>query len=206
MLERQKEPPGKLAYLSPAQLAELIDAAKMDQSDHALPFVMIAGHTGMRHESVISLRAGDIDSTKRIIWVGKDKAGRREQPMPAMLAEYLRKFCDGMKANDLLFPSKRAESGRVYQINSIFARCVERAGLSREITPHSLRHTVATNAAHAGLDAATIQAIGGWKTRQMAERYTHAASMSDAMSRLENQLSSHRRITQKLHRRSRRVA
>ncbi|WP_425526463.1 tyrosine-type recombinase/integrase [Xanthomonas oryzae] len=44
------------------------------------------------------------------------------------------------------------------------------------MTPHTMRHTAATNAAHAGLDAATIQMIGGWKTRAMAERYTYAAS------------------------------
>ncbi len=41
-----------------------------------------------------------------------------------------------------------------------------------------------TNAAHAGLDAATIQAIGGWKSRQMAERYTHAANLTTAMDAL----------------------
>jgi len=206
LLARQKEPPGKISYLSPDQLQRLIKSAKEDQSDHALPFVMIAGYTGMRHASVLNLRARDIDCDQRVIWIGADKAGRRQQPMPSVLAEYLRSFCSGLKSDQLLFGSKRAESGRVYQINSIFGRCIERAGLSRDITPHSLRHTVATNAAHAGLDAATIQAIGGWKTRQMAERYTHAASMADAMARLENQLVSHRRITPKLHGRPRRIA
>lgn len=53
-----------------------------------------------------------------------------------------------------------------------------------------MRHTAATNAAHAGLDAASIQAIGGWKTRQMAERYTHAASLTAAMDALEHRLQS----------------
>ena len=206
MLARQKEPPGKLVYLSPKQLDSLIEAARNDQSDHALPFVMIAGHTGMRHASVLNLRAGDIDCMQKVIWIGKDKAGRRQQPMPSVLANYLRDLCKGMQPDELLFASKRAETGRVYQINGIFARCVERAGLGREITPHVLRHTVATNAAHAGLDAATIQAIGGWKTRQMAERYTHAASMSEAMEKLEHQLAGRRRTSPKLHRRVRRVA
>ena len=205
-LARQKEPPGKISYLSPDQLQRLIKAARDDQSDYALPFVMIAGYTGMRQSPVLNLRARDIDCEHKVIWIGADKAGRRQQPMPTVLAEYLQTLCNKMKPDDLIFGSKRAESGRVYQINGIFPRCIERAGLSREITPHSLRHTVATNAAHAGLDAATIQAIGGWKTRQMAERYTHAASMSDAMARLETQLGSHRRITPKLHGRIRRIA
>jgi len=59
-------------------------------------------------------------------------------------------------------------------------------------------HTAATNAAHAGLDAATIQAIGGRKTRQMAERYTHAAELSSAMDMLQAPLDAGR-ITRKLH-------
>ncbi|MNW17543.1 Phage integrase family protein [compost metagenome] len=68
-----------------------------------------------------------------------------------------------------------------------------------------MRHTAATNAAHAGLDAATIQAMGGWKTRAMAERYTHAASMQDAMAALQKQLSGDA-ITPKLQRRPRNTA
>jgi hypothetical protein len=58
----------------------------------------------------------------------------------------------------------------------------------------------------AGSDAATIHAIGAWKACRMAERYTHAASISDAMERLGNQLVGHRRTSPKLHRRARRVA
>ena len=72
------------------------------------------------------------------------------------------------------------------------------AGITKHVTPHTLRHTAATNAAHAGLDAATIQAMGGWKTRAMAERYTHAASMQDAMDALQRRLTGVR-ITRKLH-------
>lgn len=48
----------------------------------------------------------------------------------------------------------------------------------------------------AGLDVATIRAMGGWKTRAMAERYTHAASMRDAMDTLQNRLSGRRWYTE----------
>ena len=47
-----------------------------------------------------------------------------------------------------------------------------------------MRHTMATNAAHAGVDGATLQALGGWKTRRMTERYTHPGQMRDAMDKL----------------------
>jgi hypothetical protein len=47
---------------------------------------------------------------------------------------------------------------------------------------------MAMNAAHAGMDAATIQAVAGWDDRQMAERHTHAAGLSSAMDKLETQI------------------
>jgi len=204
LIERLREPPGRLVYLSPVQLRELIDAAAIDQSPHSLTFVMIAGHTGMRQEPILNLKVRDIDVERRVIWVGKDKAGRREQPMPRNLADYLRPLIARGQPDDWLFPAGRSKRGRVYQINSQFARCVERAGLPSNITPHTMRHTVATNAAHAGLDAATIQAIGGWKTRAMAERYTHAANLVDAMDALQGQLAGG--VSPKLHRRRAQVA
>ncbi|RYE79554.1 MAG: hypothetical protein EOO80_06025, partial [Oxalobacteraceae bacterium] len=157
--------------------------------------------TGLRHAAALNLRAGDVDADRRILWIRHDKAGRREQPMPQILADYLAELTAGMGSEDFIFASPRAKSGRAYQMNAIFARCVERAGITKHCTPHTMRHTAATNAAHAGLDAATIQMMGGWKTRAMAERYTHAASMRDAMDALQGKLTN-RRVTPKLQRRS----
>jgi integrase len=205
LLARQREPHGKLVYLTPEESQQLLRAAYDDLSPLAHPFIMITLYTGLRHAAALNLRAGDVDVERRILWIGKDKAGRREQPMPQVLADYLQLMVRGMAADAFLFPSQRAVSGRAYQMNSVFARCVQAAGITKHVTPHTMRHTAATNAAHAGLDAATIQAMGGWKTRAMAERYTHAASMQDAMAALQKQLSGGR-ITPRLQRRSRRVA
>ncbi|PPJ41697.1 site-specific integrase [Pseudoxanthomonas sp. KAs_5_3] len=198
LLARQREPAGKLIYLLPEESQRLLEAARLDPSPHALPFVMIGLFTGLRHSPILNLRAGDVDVSGRILWIGKDKAGRREQPMPAVLADYLGGLTQGLDPGQLLFGSSRSATGRVHQMNTIFARCVQRAGITKHVTPHTLRHTAATNAAHAGLDAATIQAMGGWKTRAMAERYTHAASLQDAMDALERRLTGVR-ITRKLH-------
>lgn len=189
LLARQREPQGKLVYLTPEESQRLLLAAQEDLSPLAHRFVMVTLYTGLRHSAALNLRAGDVDVQRRILWIGKDKAGRREQPMPQVLAEYLAQVIEGLQADDFLFPSARAGSGRAYQMNAVFARCVRAAGITKHVTPHTMRHTAATNAAHAGLDAATIQAMGGWKTRAMAERYTHAASMQDAMAALQQHLS-----------------
>jgi integrase len=188
-LERETEPPSKMVYLTPEQAQRLLAAAEQDSSEHALPFCMVALYTGMRQSPVLNLRVRDVNCDARTLWIRTDKAGARAQPMPALLADYLRELIADRAPDDFLFASGRAANGRLYQANGIFARCVERAGLSSEVTPHSLRHTAATLAAQAGLDAATIQAMHGWKSRSMAERYTHSASLSAAMDRLGERIS-----------------
>jgi integrase len=205
LLAKGREAPARLVYLTPEQTKTLLEAASNDSSPHALTFAMIAVYTGMRASPILNLRARDIDCDSRVIWVVADKAGQREQPMPQTLADYLRPLVEMKKADDFVFASKRAKDGRLYQINGIFARCVKRAKLPSNVTAHVLRHTMATNAAHAGLDAATIQGLGGWKTRAMAERYTHAANLASAMDTFEAHMIG-RRVTPKLQRRSRKHA
>ena len=196
-LQRQREPEGRIIYLDAEQLVRLLDAAENDQSPHVYPFVMIAAFTGMRHESVLALRAEQIDVVHRIIRVLKDKTGARSQPMPQILADYLADFIKAMVPGAFLFPSARSKRGRVYQINGQFGRCVKRAELGEGVTPHTMRHTMASNAAHAGVDAATIMVMGGWKTLAMVQRYTHAANVQTAMDKLESRLHA-RTITPKL--------
>jgi len=103
-----------------------------------------------------------------------------------------------------LFPSARGKDGHAVNITKAFKRAVAAAGLSSKVSPHKLRHTMATNAAHAGVDAPTLQAMGGWKSRRMVERYTHAGSMRDAMDKLQGAYREpKRRVTQKLQSRPR---
>jgi integrase len=183
--QRQCEPPGKLIYLSPGQLEKLLAAARTDHNPLVHRFVMIGAYTGMRQEAILQLRVRDIDFGRRLIRVVKDKAGARDQPIPKVLADYLACELRGNGSAAFLFPSHRSRYGRVYQMNTQFARCVSRAGLGADVTPHTLRHTMATNASHAGVDAATIQGMGGWKTRAMVERYTHAKALQTGMDQLE---------------------
>jgi integrase len=137
-LVKGREAPARLVYLTPEQTKTLLEAASNDSSPHALTFAMIAVYTGMRASPILNLRARDVDS--RVIWVAADKAGQREQPIPQTLADYLRPMIEVRKRDDFVFASKRAKEGRLYQINGIFARCVKRAKLPRNVTAHVLRH------------------------------------------------------------------
>ena len=183
-VQRMKDAESKPIYLRPADTQRLIKSASEDPNEHVLAFCMIGLHTGMRLSPILNLRLDEIDTDRRVIWVDRDKAGERQQPMTRELADFLKTYIDG-KAGPWLMPSARSKSGRASNVYKAFRRVVKAAGLDKVITPHKLRHTMATNAAHAGVDGATLQAMGGWKSRRMVERYTHAGAMHDAMDKLE---------------------
>ena len=42
-----------------------------------------------------------------------------------------------------------------------------------DVSPHTLRYTFASKLAMAGVDPATIQELGGWRSLVMVQRYTH---------------------------------
>ena len=109
-----------------------------------------------------------------------------------------------MKPDAYVLASRKAKAGRLYQVNGIFARCVKRAKC-RRISRRIRCATRMRARLHTGLDAATIQGLGGWKTRAMAERYTHAANLANAMDTLEAHMSG-RTITPKLPKPSRKRA
>lgn len=202
LIPRLDEPEGKTAYLQPAQAAKLLSESAKDENEHVQTFAMVGLHTGMRYSPILRIRVADIDLAHHGIWVDKDKAGERLQPMTPDLVAYLRAYLKGRKDQTWLFPSPRSATGHAVNVRKAWRRVVKAAGLESLITPHTMRHTMATQAAHAGVDSATLQAMGGWKTRAMAERYTHPASLSDAMAKL----GSRYKVTQKVKTRKRATA
>lgn len=199
-----KEPKGKPVYLRPTEAQALLQAAAEDQNEHVFAFCMVGLHTGMRLSAILRVRVDELDLDRRVLWVDKDKAGERQQPMTQELCEFLEAYLERLDG-PWLFPSATSKAGHATNVYKAFRRVVKAAGLATVITPHKMRHTMATNAAHAGVDAATLQKMGGWKSRVMVDRYTHAGAIMDAMDKLQAALSAkpvsatrRRRITQGL--------
>jgi|GEM_PF-4173795 len=111
LLARQAEPEGKLVYLTPTESQRLLRAAANDQSDLAHPFIMVMLYTGLRHEAALNPRASDVDAERRILWIRHDKAGRREHPMPQILADYLTDYIADMDAGGLPVSVQAREVG-----------------------------------------------------------------------------------------------
>ena len=96
----------------------------------------------------------------------------RDIPMNERLTKVIKEAIGKSPKNSpYVFPNPK--TGKPYtSIKTTFNKAVERIGLEG-FTFHRLRHTWCSKMCELGVDEATIQGIGGWKTRSMINRYTH---------------------------------
>ena len=170
----------KIVVLSAADQQALMTAAIADQNPQTWLFVAVAMGTGMRHSEIMRVQWSDIDFDQHRIYIGRAKAGQREQPIPPSLESILRKTWEQRgKPSGYLFPATRTGSKGEHRLSMAeqFKRSVERAKLDpAKVTPHVLRHTAITQLVKAGVDLPTIQKISGHKTLAMVLRYTQLSN------------------------------
>lgn len=186
------EEPSRLIYLTGEQAGRLVEAASHDENPHIYPFVVIGLETGMRRNEILRIKRDDIEVEKRTIFIPLAKAGKREQPITAGLADYLKRLLELRKDDSpWLFPCSRSKSGHAVSIEKAFRRSVAAAGLPPEVCRHTMRHTAITHLVQAGVDLPTVARVSGHKTLAMIYRYTHANSehLQAATDKLERRYS-----------------
>ncbi len=120
--------------------------------------------TGLRSRELRLLKVGDIDGQRMVIHVREGKGGvARDIGLSPALLERLRVYWRWRKPQDWLFPSAM-HPDRPMEQKAVWHACIhagKRAGLSKHVTPHVLRHSYATSLLEAGADLRTIQVLLG---------------------------------------------
>jgi len=164
------------AVLSREEVARLINAAG---NLFRRTLLMTLYGTGMRRSELAHLKVSDIDSQRMIIRVVAGKGGKdRDLPLSPALLEVLREYWRWRKPRLYLFPTRTC-GGKLDQPISdktVWIACSEaarRAGISKRVTPHTLRHSWATHLLEAGTDLRTIQVLLGHGDLETTAQYLH---------------------------------
>ncbi len=168
-------------YLTNEEIAKLFNirlTKPVDYRNKAILEVMYA--TGARISEVINLELNQIDFEECIIRVvGKGKK-ERIIPLDDVAIEALDNFINNYRpflikneTCNYVFLNKNGEKISRQMIFKILKNLANKAGITKEISPHTLRHSFASNLLNNGADLRVIQELLGHENLETTEIYSH---------------------------------
>lgn len=163
--------------LSQEEVARLIDAAHPPLHRTLL---MALYATGLRRAELAQLKVRDVDSQRMVIHVQGGK-GRKDRDvlLSAKLLDELKRHWRRLqrKPSQWLFPGNRDHtSDKPITTKVIWDACrnaTKRAGITKHVHPHTLRHCFATHLLEAGADLRIIQTLLGHSDLEETTIYLH---------------------------------
>jgi integrase/recombinase XerD len=132
---------------------------------------------GLRVSELVALTSRDIDSTRMVIAVRHGKGGKDRYVMLSdQLLGILRDYWKRTKPTHWLFPGPDPlQPVTTRSLQRVFHDAAEAAGLDKNVTVHTLRHSFATHLLEQKVDIRVIQGLLGHRNINSTTRYTRVA-------------------------------
>lgn len=185
-LEAPRRPERLPRYLNEDEMHRLLEAVHESPRDSAMVHVLAFG--GLRVSELCHLEVTDIEFERNILHIRSGKGDRDREVVlddrgRAAIDRYLTERALAGENVSRLFPVGAVTVERVVR------RAAERAGIPRRVTPHTLRHTLATTLLSRGCDIRYIQKLLGHASVATTQIYTHVdtQALRDAYQRAKPQ-------------------
>jgi integrase/recombinase XerD len=170
-----KRPQKLPIVLSPEEVLRFLDSVSSLKYRNILTTCYAAG---LRVSEVIRLKPTDIDSQRMVIRIeqGKGQKDRYVMLSPRLL-ERLRHWWRAERPRPWLFPGD--PPSRHLSKDAVDQACCKahlQSGISKPITPHSLRHAFAVHLLEHGVDVRRIQLLLGHRSLATTARYLRIAT------------------------------
>ncbi|HEY6369957.1 MAG TPA: site-specific integrase [Candidatus Sulfotelmatobacter sp.] len=133
---------------------------------------------GLRISEAVRLKPTAIDSRRMVIRVVQGKGQKdRYVMLSAKLLQILRSYWKAVHPRDWLFPG--GHPGQPITKDAVGNACKKAhraSGLTKPVTPHSLRHAFAVHLLESGTDVRTIQLLLGHRSLATTARYLRIAT------------------------------
>ncbi|MGA9840469.1 MAG: site-specific tyrosine recombinase/integron integrase [Thermoplasmata archaeon] len=169
-LEPPRRPERLPRYLSEEEMHRLFEAVRESPRDSAI--VHVLAFAGLRVSELCHLQLEDIEFERNILHV---RSGKGDKDREVILEDRTRAAIDRYLADR----TQAGESGvRLFPVGPvtverIVRRAAAAASIPRRVTPHILRHTLATALLSRGCDIRYIQKLLGHASVATTQIYTH---------------------------------
>jgi site-specific recombinase XerD len=188
-VEVPKQGPRSVAFLNPEQIERLLSSPKISNNaglrDRTILETLFS--TGLRVSELVSLNRDQIDLERKEFGV-KGKGNKlRVVFLSDAAAQWIERYLQARK--DHFKPLFIRYSGRVDAQNSgekmrltarsiqnIVSKYAKKSGLPIEATPHTLRHSFATDLLISGADIRSVQEMLGHESIRTTQVYTHVTN------------------------------
>jgi len=132
---------------------------------------------GLRVSEAVHLRVKDVDLDEKIVHI-KQAKGKKDRItlIPQRLMDDLRQCIIGRDGNAYVFESQRGGCLTTSTAQKVFAMACQKAGIQKDATFHSLRHSFATHLLENGTDIRYVQALLGHANIRTTQRYTQVTN------------------------------
>ena len=180
--------------LSEEEVSRIISSVPSDSwmglRDRAILEVLYG--CGLRVSESVGMAISDVFFTESFVRVRGKGDKERIVPLGEMASDALLKYLrcrpepDGRAYEDILFLNRNGRClSRVYVFKMIKRQAMA-AGINKEISPHTFRHSFATHLIEHGADLRSVQEMLGHESILTTEIYTHIESRSWQQSILEH--------------------
>lgn len=145
---------------------------------HRLALMLIYSG-GLRRSELLNLKPGDVDLTRGTIFIRGGKGRKDRQTLLASnLIPDIKRYIENYKPIKWLFEGVGGAQYSAASLQAIFKRALMAAGVNKEATLHTLRHSFATHLLEAGTPTRFIQVLLGHESAKTTEIYTHVSRLS----------------------------
>jgi integrase/recombinase XerD len=138
--------------------------------------------TGLRVSELVNLRTAHVNLNQGVIRILGKANRERLIPLGEEAVRWITDFTRGARAEillerqtDYLFPTRRGDRMTRQAFWHIIKRYARKAGVAKELSPHTLRHAFATHLLNHGADLRVVQMLLGHSDLSTTQIYTHVA-------------------------------
>ena len=189
LLELPKIPQYLPSILSIQEIERMIEAidmtevdkySKLNLGDRNRAMLEILYGSGVRVSELVGIRISDINLTERFVKIMGKGSKERLVPLSEAAIGAIKNWMIARnvidikhKQEDFLFLNRRGSSMSREMVFIIIKKLAEKAGIIKNISPHTFRHSFATHMLENGANLRAIQQLLGHSSITTTEIYTH---------------------------------